>query len=97
MNARTANLKNVTVLPSGQFIISNITSSDNFQKPEIKERAIDSFMDLTLFAEEIATVLNITVRFVSEEPLDKVKKQYKDTMKRILLGYGIEFVEIKSK
>ena len=97
IKAGTKDLKNVTVLPSGKFIISSITFSEYFQKSEIQDRTIDPSMDITLFAKEIAPVLNITVRFAGEEPIDNITKQYNDSMQRILPEYGIEFVEIKRK
>jgi len=52
---------------------------------------------VTIFAEHIAPVLGINVRFVGEEPLDSVTKQYNDTMRRILPNHNIEFVEIPRK
>jgi len=93
----TADLPNVTVLPSGKFIISSITFQDYFNKAELQDRTVDPSMDISLFGKEIAPVLNIKVRFAGEEPLDKVTKQYNDTMRQILPDYGIEFVEIPRK
>ena len=54
-------------------------------------------MDVEIFAKEIAPSLNITIRFAGEKPLDKVTKQYNDTMRQILPQYGIRFEEIKRK
>lgn len=92
-----ADLNNVTVIPSGRFIISSLTFSEYFNKAEIQDRAIDSSLDLTLFARDIAPCLNITVRFAGEEPFDKITKQYNDSMRAILPEYGIEFVKIPRK
>lgn len=93
----TAHLKNVTVLPSGKFIISSLTFSDYFNKSSLQDTVIDTSMDVELFAEEIAPVLDIKVRFAGEEPLDKVTKQYNETMNKILPQHGIKFVEIPRK
>lgn len=93
----TAHLPNVTVLPSGKFIISSLTFSDYFNKSSLQDRVIDTSMDVELFAEEIAPVLNIKVRFAGEEPLDKVTNQYNETMGKILPQHGIRFVEIPRK
>ena len=38
--------------------------------------------------------MNIKKRFVGEEPLDTVTRQYNETMKDMLPGYGVELVEI---
>jgi [citrate (pro-3S)-lyase] ligase len=90
-------IPNVTVLPSGKFIISSITFTDYFSKSEIQDKVIDPTEDVRLFAEEIAPVLGITVRFAGEEPLDKVTKQYNDAMRRILPEYDVSFEEIPRK
>jgi len=97
IKAGTKDLENVTVLPSGKFIISSITFSDYFNKSEIQGREIDPSMDVKLFAKEIAPVLGINVRFAGEEPIDMITKQYNDSMRKILPDYGIEFIEIKRK
>jgi [citrate (pro-3S)-lyase] ligase len=94
VKAGTADLPNVFVIPSGRFILSSLTFEEYFNKSELQERAIDSSIDVTLFAKEIAPTLNICVRFAGEEPLDAVTRQYNETMAAILPQYGIEFVEI---
>lgn len=92
-----ADIKNVTVIPSGNFIISSLTFSEYFNKSELQDHIIDSSLDLTLFAREIAPCLNISVRFAGEEPFDNVTRQYNEAMRSILPQYGIEFVEIPRK
>lgn len=97
MKLGTADLKNVTILPSGKFIISSLTFADYFNKGQLQDRAIDPSQDLELFAKEIAPVLGITVRFVGEEPLDKVTRQYNNAMQKILPKYGITLEVIRRK
>lgn len=97
VRAGTADLGNVTVMPSGKFIISSITFSDYFAKQELKDRTIDSSSDVSLFAQEIAPVLDISIRFVGEEPLCNVTRQYNNTMKTILPRFGIELRIIPRK
>lgn len=92
-----AHLKNITVIPSGRFIISSLTFSEYFNKSELQEHTIDSSLDITIFAREIAPSLNIRVRFAGEEPHDNVTNQYNQTMRTILPQYGIKFVEIPRK
>jgi [citrate (pro-3S)-lyase] ligase len=86
-----AHLGNVTVIPSGMFIISSLTFTDYFNKAEKQDRVIDSSVDVTIFATEIAPTLHITIRFAGDEPLDKITQQYNHTMRDILPHYGIEF------
>ena len=85
---------NVEVLPSGKFIISQQTFSGYFNKENLQDVAVDSSEDVEIFGREIAPTLGITVRFVGEEPVDKVTKSYNDTMKKILPQYGVEVCEI---
>lgn len=92
-----ADLQNVTVLPSGKFIISSLTFSGYFNKAELQNSIIDPSMDVELFGREIAPQLGITIRFAGEEPLDNVTHQYNETMKRILPQYGIDFRVIPRK
>jgi len=97
VDAGTADLNNVTVIPSSRFIISSLTFSEYFNKSELQDHAVDSSLDVTLFAREIAPCLKIKVRFVGEEPYDKVTRQYNDTMRAVLPEYGVEFIEIPRK
>ena len=93
----TSDLKNVVVLPSGKFMISSLTFTDYFNKSKLQDKQIDPSMDVEIFAKHIAPAVGVNVRFVGEEPLDKVTKQYNDTMRRILPKYGIDFYEIPRK
>lgn len=90
----TADLKNVMVLPSGQFILSSLTFSEYFNKSELQNRTVDASQDVLIFAREVAPCLHITKRFVGSEPFDTVTRQYNSEMKRELPKYGIEVIEI---
>ena len=91
VKAGTADLPNVTVLPSGEFIISALTFSGYFQKSSIQDRIIDPSLDVELFAKEIAPALGITIRFAGEEPLDTITRQYNLTMQTILPQHNVDF------
>jgi [citrate (pro-3S)-lyase] ligase len=93
----TADLTNVVVIPSGKFIISQLTFAEYSNKSSLQDKIIDPSFDVELFAEQIAPTLNITVRFAGEEPLDNVTRQYNDTMRRVLPKHGIEFEVIPRK
>jgi [citrate (pro-3S)-lyase] ligase len=93
----TTHLKNVTVLPSGKFIISSLTFDSYFGKSGVsEERAAeqDVSFDLLIFASAIAPALNITKRFVGQEPFDPVTRHYNEEMKQILPEHGCEVIEI---
>ncbi len=93
----TSHLKNIKVLPYGSFIISSLTFSSYFEKANLKGNTVDTTLDVETFARQIAPCLDITVRFVGEEPLDPVTWQYNQSMKNILPQYGIELREIPRK
>lgn len=90
----TDHLKNVIVIPSGSFILSQHTMSAYFEKEELQESRIDASRDVAFFGAHIAPALSIKVRFVGEEPLDSVTRQYNEEMKKKLPLYGIEVIEI---
>ncbi len=93
----TKDIPNLAIIPSGRFVLSSLTFSDYFNKSEMQDRIIDTSLDVTVFAREIAPCLHITKRFAGEEPFDNVTRQYNETMRRVLPEYGIEFVEIPRK
>ena len=97
VEAGTRDISNVKVMPSGKFVLSSLTFSEYFNKSEMQDRVIDTSLDVTVFARDIAPCLGITKRFAGEEPFDNVTRQYNDNMKRILPQYGIEFIEIPRK
>lgn len=90
----TKDIPNLAIIPSGKFVLSSLTFSGYFNKEKLQDRIIDTSLDVSVFAREIAPCLHITKRFAGEEPLDNVTRQYNEAMRRILPEYGIEFVEI---
>ncbi len=89
-----ADLKNVVVVPSGNYIISSTTFQSYFEKETKTEAIIDAAKDIDIFGKQIAPALGIVKRFVGEEPKDFITKQYNEQMKLRLPRYGIELVEI---
>ena len=92
-----SDLKNVIVLPSGNFIISLATFPEYFVKGQKQKDKIDPSKDVSLFVKYIAPAMGIKVRFVGEEPYDTVTKQYNNTMRDFFPTFGLKFVEIKRK
>lgn len=88
------NLKNVAVFPSGKFMISYVTMPIYFEKERRQEETYDASVDLQIFCERIAPKLGITVRFMGEEPKDKITRQYNELLSEMAPLYGIQFVEI---
>ena len=90
----TAHLSNVRVHLSGHYMISSATFPTYFLKAGEDAAALQSELDVTLFAQCIAPPLHITKRFAGQEPLDPTTNRYNQAMKRILPQYGVEFCEI---
>ena len=93
----TEDIPNVTVIPSGKFIISALTFKAYFEKGEKQDVVIDTSQDLTLFGKYIAPALNISIRFAGSEPLDNITNQYNAGMKLLLPKYNVQFIEIPRK
>ena len=94
----TADLLNVVIVPSGNFIISRETFPAYFDKDSLQENVvIDASHDIEIFASKIAPMLNISIRFVGEEPLCNLTRQYNMQMRLILPRYGIELEIIPRK
>lgn len=89
--------RNVLVVPSGSFILSQTSFPEYFVKAEDEELVTNTENDIVFFAERIAPHLNIKYRFVGEEPEDKVTNTYNFAMKKILPQKGIELIEIPRK
>jgi phosphopantetheine adenylyltransferase len=92
----TAALKNVIVLPSGEFMISRTTFKSYFEKEEQPNAVIDAVKDVNLFKKYIAPALGIVKRFVGEEPECAVTAQYNQLLKQ-QLAEDIEVIEIPRK
>lgn len=60
-----------------------------------KDKIIDCANDLLIFGSNIAPPLNITKRFIGEEPFCNVTRQYNEKMKEILPRYQIGVIEIE--
>lgn len=90
-------IPNITVLRSGSFVISTITFPEYFVKDKQKDTRINASLDLDVFGEHIAPLLGITKRFVGEEPLCPITRQYNFQMRLILPTYGINVEEITRK
>ena len=95
VKAGTAHVANALVHPTGPYLISSATFPDYFFKDSVSPAAVNTELDLVIFAERFALPLGITRRFVGTEPFDQVTAAYNSQMKRVLPRYGIEVVEIE--
>lgn len=90
----TRDMENVTVLEGSRYCISQATFPSYFIK-ELNRRT-DSYikLDLDIFCNHIAPSLGATIRFVGEEPIDRLTARYNELMKELLPAKGIKTIEI---
>lgn len=93
VHENTKHLSNVIVVPSSDFIISHTTFANYFSKETTQHKA-NAEEDVRIFGELIAPQLNITKRFVGQEPFDRVTSEYNSLMKSILPEFNVELIEI---
>lgn len=89
----TADLPNVTVLPTGPYLISSATFPTYFLKEREKAADIHCRLDIQIFTKYFAPKFGITRRYVGTEPLSPMTKQYNEALK-MYLPSSIELREI---
>ena len=96
VEAGVAHLPNVVLHDSGPYIISNATFPSYFLKDEAAVIGGHARLDLAVFT-KIAKALNITARYVGEEPTSQVTGLYNKIMAEQLPKAGIACVIIPRK
>ena len=92
-----AHLKNVKVIPGGEYIISSATFPSYFLREEGSKLKAYTELDASVFGKYFCKRFNITKRFVGEEPYCKVTNEYNNALKKVLPQYGVELCEIQRK
>ena len=90
----TADLSNVTVLPTGPYLISSATFPTYFLKERDQADRIQCMLDIQVFVKHFAPAFSITHRFVGSEPLSPLTGRYNEVLKENLPLYGITFEQI---
>lgn len=83
-------LKNVHVIPGGNYIISSSTFPSYFLRQEDERLLEYTRLDAGIFGKHIAPVFNMNRRYVGTEPYCKVTDKYNTALMEILPGYGLE-------
>lgn len=97
VKAGTAHLKNVTVYPTGPYLISSATFPKYFLKDRETAQREHYVLDLAVFAKWFVPHFGITHRFAGTEPTCAVTGGYNRAMEEILPQHRVEFVEIPRK
>ena len=90
----SAHILNRVVCRSDMYLVSRATFPAYFIRNEAHAEEVRSDLDIELFRTRIAPALNITKRFVGEEPFSPTTRAYNERMKTLLPEKGIELVEI---
>lgn len=94
VKAGTAHLPNVTVLPTGPYLISSATFPTYFLKNRDQAEQIHCLLDIEIFSKYFAPKFGITRRYVGTEPLSALTNMYNEALKAHLPGKGIELRQI---
>ena len=90
----TRDLPNVTVLPTGPYLLSAATFPTYFLKDREAAPKIQCALDIEVFLKYYVPKFGITHRFVGTEPLSPMTGMYNEALKAILPSKGIPLVEI---
>jgi len=90
----TADLPNVTVLPTGPYLISSATFPTYFLKDRDQAVDVHCMLDVEIFVRHFAPRFSITRRFVGTEPLSRLTERYNEILKAQLPPRGIALTEI---
>ena len=94
VKAGTADLPNVTVLPTGPYLISSATFPSYFLKDKENLPAIQCRLDIEVFTRYFAPRLGITHRFVGSEPFSPSTAMYNAALAEHLPPAGIRVKEL---
>ncbi len=95
VKAGTAGLKNVTVHPTGPYLISAATFPSYFLKDRIQADQAHGELDLEVFNRWFVPRFGITHRFAGTEPNCKVTASYNRVMASKLPEANVQFREIE--
>ena len=90
----TADLPNVTVLPTGPYLISSTTFPTYFLKEREKAEQIHCLLDIAIFCKHFVPSFGITHRYVGTEPLSPMTDQYNQALAEHLPKNNIVFKQI---
>lgn len=90
----TADLPNVTVLPTGPYLISAATFPTYFLKDRDKAPQVHCVLDIAIFTKYYAPKFGITRRYVGTEPLSPMTAQYNEALAQALPEHGIQLRQL---
>ena len=91
----TQDLKNVHVIPGGDYIISTSTFPSYFLRSKDERLQAYTGIDAQIFGEHIAPAFNIVRRYIGTEPYCQVTSAYNTAILDTLPSWGIEPVLVE--
>ncbi|MDR3600567.1 MAG: [citrate (pro-3S)-lyase] ligase [Desulfosporosinus sp.] len=92
-----SDLKNVKVVPGGEYLISTATFPAYFLKEEGQWMKAYVELDSSIFGKYFCKRFNITKRYVGDEPYCQLMEAYNQALKTVLPSYGVELHQIRRK
>ena len=86
----TADLDNVIVLPTENYLVSEATFPAYFLRKNVSKNEAFCELDIAVFGERFVPALGISRRYVGTEPFSETTKAYNEALERSLPDYGIE-------
>jgi len=83
-------LKNVIVIPGGNYIISSATFPTYFLRQKDERLLAYTKLDAEIFGKYIAKAFNIVKRYIGTEPYCSVTNSYNKTLNEVLSKYEVE-------
>ncbi len=90
----TRDLPNVTVLPTGSYLLSAATFPTYFLKDRESAGNVQCALDVEVFAKYYTPHFGITRRFVGSEPLSPMTSRYNQVLQEQLPSRGVEVTEL---
>lgn len=95
VQAETASMPNVVVIPGTEYLVSRATFPSYFlKKCPCSHAWIHARLDARIFGHHIAPALGVARRYLGEEPLCPVTALYNRALQAELPAFGLEVVEI---
>ena len=91
----TEHLPNVTVLPTGPYLISSATFPTYFITDRESVTEIQCQLDIEIFARYFAPAFSVNVRYVGSEPLSPTTEKYNRALAEHLPRHNIELVQVE--
>lgn len=93
----TEHLDNISIIPSSEFVVSNVTLPEYFNKERKQLQNVDATRDIALFIEYIMPALNVETRIAGYEPYCKVTKEYNRQIAERFAEKGLKFIQLERK